>query len=128
LRISPIFDRVLVEKIAAPEKIGSFYIPDGAKDPSQLCLVVEVGTGRNIDAPGAYEADGGEGVGSWVVHVQRPAMLVKPGDKVLIGKYSGSEVELNGKTLFILREDEILAIVHEDAAEQVPADEAEAVA
>lgn len=118
-KIQPLFDRVVIEKIEQPSITpGGLHIPDDAKQPSQLCLVVEVGTGRNIDAPGAYRVskppDALDGFDQFDVEVLRPRMHVKAGDKVLIGKFSGSEVELEGRTLLIVREDEILAIVSEE--------------
>ena len=120
MKISPLFDRVVIEKIEqATITPGGLHIPDDARQPSQLCLVVEVGSGRNIDAPGAYAVRATLGSQPFImgIEVDRPKMHVSKGDKILIGKYSGTEVELNGRTVFVVRGDEILAIVQDDEAE-----------
>ncbi|MCB1141462.1 MAG: co-chaperone GroES [Leptospiraceae bacterium] len=93
MAIKPLADRVLVEpKTEAEEKIGSLYVPDTAKEKPQEGTIVEVG-------PGKYE--GGKQI----------PMEVKVGDKVLYGKYSGTEVKQGGKDYLIIRESDILAIV-----------------
>lgn len=94
VRIKPLADRVLVKRIEAEEeqKVGGIIIPDTAKEKPQEAEVIAVG-------PGKLE----EG--------KRVALEVKVGDKVLIGKYSGTEVKLEGEEYLIMREDDILAIV-----------------
>ena len=93
-KIQPLADRVLVRRLddAEEQKIGGIIIPDTAKEKPQEAEVVAVG-------PGKFE-DG-----------KRVALDVKKGDKVLIGKYSGTEVKLDGEEHLILREDEILAVI-----------------
>jgi len=92
--IKPLADRVLVKRLEGDEeqKIGGIIIPDTAKEKPQEAEVVAVG-------PGKLE----EG--------KRVEPEVKVGDKVLIGKYSGTEVKLDGEEYLIMREDDILAIV-----------------
>lgn len=89
VNIKPLADRVLVEPAAAEEKTaGGIIIPDTAKEKPQRGVVIAVGNGKP-DEP----------------------MTVKVGDKVLYGKYSGSELALEGKDYLIMRESDILAIV-----------------
>jgi chaperonin GroES len=89
VNIKPLADRVLVEPAAAEQKTaGGIIIPDTAKEKPQKGTVVAVGNGKK-DEP----------------------MTVKVGDKVLYGKYSGSEITVDGKDYLIMRESDILAIV-----------------
>ena len=93
MKIRPLQDRVLLRRVEEEEKTaGGIIIPDTAKEKPQEAKVVAVGPGR-ID----------EG--------KRVALEVKKGDKVLIGKYSGTEVKLDGVEHLILREEEILAVI-----------------
>jgi len=94
IKIRPLGDRVLVKRLETDEeqKIGGIIIPDTAKEKPQEAEVFAVG-------PGKYE----EG--------KRIALDVKKGDKILIGKYSGTEVKIEGEEYLIMREDDILAIV-----------------
>jgi len=93
MAIKPLGDRVLVEpKKEGEEKIGSLYVPDTAKEKPQEGTVVAVGSGR-------YE-DG-----------KLVALEVKVGDKVLYGKYSGTEIKQSGKEYLIVRESDILAVI-----------------
>src|ERR1700722_1201241 len=92
LTLKPLDDRVVVEPTEAEEKTaGSILLPDTAKQKPQQGKVVAVGPGKMTD----------EG--------NRLALAVKIGDIVLYGKYSGSDVEVNGKELKILRESDLLA-------------------
>ena len=89
LKIQPLSDRVLVEPQAAETKTASgLYIPDSAKEKPQQEKVVAVGKGKKDHE-----------------------MTVKVGDVVLYGKYSGSELKLDGNDYLIMREDDILAII-----------------
>jgi len=94
IKIRPLGDRVLVKRLETEEeqKIGGIIIPDTAKEKPQEAEVFAVG-------PGKFE-DG-----------KRIALDVKKGDKILIGKYSGTEVKIEGEEYLIMREDDILAIV-----------------
>jgi chaperonin GroES len=90
----PLYDRVLVKRLEAEERSSSgLYIPDNAKEKPQQATVVAVGHGRRLK--------NGEVRG----------LEVKPGDRILFGKYSGDEIKLDGEAHLILREDDILAIL-----------------
>jgi chaperonin GroES len=92
--VKPLRDRVLVRRIEeAEQKAGGIIIPDTAKEKPLQAEVMAVGSGRILD------------------NGQRLELTLKKGDKVLIGKWSGSEVKLDGEELLILKEDEILGIL-----------------
>jgi chaperonin GroES len=94
MKIKPIKDKIVVKRLEEEEKkVGSIIIPDTAKEKPLTAEVVAVGSGRVLK-------DG-----------KKVALEVKVGDKVLVGKYSGSEVKLDGTEYLILQEDEILGIV-----------------
>jgi len=94
MHIRPLHDRILVKRLAEQERTaGGLYIPDTAKEKPIEAEVVAVGTGKVLE-------DG---------TVRKPD--VKAGDKILFGKYSGSEVKIVGEEHLILREDDILAII-----------------
>lgn len=89
ISVKPLQDRVLVEAAAAEEKtLGGIIIPDTAKEKPQRGTVVAVGNGKK-DEP----------------------MTVKVGDQVLYGKYAGTEINVEGKELLIMRESDIFAIL-----------------
>jgi chaperonin GroES len=92
--IKPLHDRLIVKRIEEGEQIrGGLIIPDSAKEKPQEGEVIAVGEGK-------YRKDG-----------TRQALDVKAGDRVLFGKYSSSEIKIDGEELLIMREDEILGIV-----------------
>ena len=94
INIKPLHDRVIVKRIEEGEQIrGGIIIPDSAKEKPQEGEVIAAGEGK-------YREDG-----------TRQALDVKKGDRVLFGKYSSSEIKLNGEELLIMREDEILGII-----------------
>lgn len=94
MKIKPLADRVVVKPVEPEEvKSGSIIIPDTAKEKPQQGEVVAVGSGR--------VSDSGETV----------ALEVKVGDKVLYGKYSGTEVTIDGEDYLIMRESDILAVI-----------------
>ena len=94
-KLAPLADRVVVRALEEGEqRRGGLYIPDTAKEKPQQGEVVAAG-------PGKFDEKGG----------QRIPMDVKVGDKVLYGKYSGTEVTIDGEQLLILRESDVLAIV-----------------
>jgi chaperonin GroES len=96
MAIKPLYDRVLVQRIESENKTASgLYIPDSAKEKPLEGIVRAVGKGKLNDA-GQY--------------IQ---MQVGEGDKVLFGKYSGTEVSIDGTDHLILREEEILAVITE---------------
>jgi len=92
--IKPLEDRILVQPLEAEQTTASgLVIPDTAKEKPQQAEVVAVGSGRVLE------------------NGQREPLAVKAGDKVLVGKWSGTEVKLDGTEYLILKEDEILGIL-----------------
>ena len=93
VKLAPLADRVVIKALEETETMrGGLYIPDTAKEKPQQGEVIAVG-------PGRFEKD------------KRVPMDVKDGDKVLYGKYSGTEVTIEGEQYLILRESDVLAIV-----------------
>lgn len=94
MKIRPLQDRILVKRVEAEQKTASgIIIPDAAKEKPVEGVIVAVGNGKVLDNG----------------HVQKPD--VKSGDKVLFGKYSGTEVKVEGEDYLILREDDILGVL-----------------
>lgn len=94
MNIRPLHDRIVAKRREQEEEVrGGIIIPDSAKEKPQEAEIVAVG-------PGKMDEDG-----------NRIALDVQVGDRVLIGKYAGSEIQLDGKDLVILREDDVLAVV-----------------
>ena len=97
--IRPLHDRVILRRIEEGEQVrGGIIIPDTAKEKPQEGEVVAAGEGK-------YKEDG-----------TRQPLDVKKGDRVLFGKYSGSEIKIDGEELLIMREDEILGIIERAGA------------
>ena len=93
MNVKPLSDRLLVRRLEEAEtKRGGIIIPDTAKEKPQQAEVVAVGPGRFEDG-------------------KRIPLDVKKGDKILMGKYSGTEVKIDGTEYLIMREDVVLAIV-----------------
>jgi chaperonin GroES len=94
--ITPLHDRVIIKRIedSVNQTAGGLFIPDTAKEKPQEGEVIAAGQGK-------YKEDG-----------TRQALDVKAGDRVLFGKYSGSEIKLDGDEFIIMREDEILGIIN----------------
>src|SRR4051812_22215408 len=93
VKVNPLADRVVIRALEETEQMrGGLYIPDTAKEKPQQGEIVAVG-------PGRYEKD------------KRVPMDVKVGDKVLYGKYSGTEVTVDGEQLLILGESDVLAVL-----------------
>jgi len=94
MKIRPLHDRLLVERLEEKEvKKGGIIIPDTAKEKPQEAKVIAAGNGKVTDEGKKIPLD------------------VKAGDKILFGKYSGSEVKIDDKEYLILREDDVLAIL-----------------
>ncbi|MEN0064102.1 MAG: co-chaperone GroES [Myxococcota bacterium] len=92
----PLYDRVLVKRVESEQKsAGGLFIPETAKEKPQQAEVIAVGTGRLTDKNETVD------------------LVVKPGDRVLFGKYAGDEIKIDGEEHIILRESDILAIVEE---------------
>jgi len=98
--IKPLHDRVIIRRIEdnVNQTAGGLFIPDSAKEKPQEGEVVAAGAGK-------YKEDG-----------SRQALDVKEGDRVLFGKYSGSEIKIDGEELLIMREDEILGVIERAGA------------
>ena len=94
MKIRPLGDRILVKREEPSETVrGGIIIPDSAKEKPQEGKVVAVGKGR-LDEAGK--------------HVK---MEIKKGDRILMGKYAGTEVKVDGNELIIMREDDVLAVI-----------------
>ena len=94
MNIRPLHDRILAKRLAEEEKTaGGLFIPDTAKEKPLEAKVIAVGNGKVNEKGGIRPLD------------------VKPGDKILIGKYTGSDVKIDGEEHIILREDDVLAIL-----------------
>jgi chaperonin GroES len=93
MKLRPLHDRILVKRIEAAEVVkGGIIIPDTAKEKPQEGKVVAVGNGKILE------------------NGTRLEMSVKEGDTILFGKYSGTEVKVDGEEYLILREDDVLAV------------------
>lgn len=93
MKLKPLADRVIIKQIEAEEKTKSgIILASSAQEKPQIYEVVEVGPGGMVDG-------------------EKVEMVVKPGDKVITGKYSGTEVKVDGEELTIVRQNDILAIV-----------------
>jgi len=93
-KVRPLRDRVLVRRLdEAEQKVGGIIVPDTAKEKPQQAEVVAVGSGKMLEN------------GTMV------PLSVKAGDKVLVGKWSGTDVKIDGEDYLILKEDEILGIL-----------------
>ncbi|MGL6226701.1 MAG: co-chaperone GroES [Thermoguttaceae bacterium] len=94
LNLTPLDDRIVVEPLAAEEMTaGGIVLPDSAKEKPQRGTVLAVGVGRLLDSG------------------KRSDMSVRVGDEVIYGKYSGSDIEIDGREVKILRENDVLAKV-----------------
>ena len=94
LKLKPIGDRVIVQRLGSAEKSrGGLYLPDSAQEKPQEGKVIAIGSGRMLK------------------NGKIVPLGVKPGDKIIFGKYSGSEIKVEDKEYVFLSEDDILAIV-----------------
>jgi chaperonin GroES len=92
--LRPLHDRILIKRTEEGEEIrGGIIIPDSAKEKPQKGEVKAVGSGKLLETG------------------QRTPVDLKPGDRILFGKYSGSDIKIDGEEYLILREDEILAVL-----------------
>lgn len=93
-KVRPLHDRVLVRRIEEGEaRVGGIIVPDSAKEKPQKAEVVAAGSGRVLE------------------NGDRVPLTLKAGDKVLVGKWAGTEVKIDGEEYLILKEDEILGIL-----------------
>jgi len=98
VKIRPLYDRIVVKRIEQQEKLqGGLYIPDSAKEKPQEGEVVAVGKGKRLEDGKVIPLD------------------VQVSDRILFGKYSGSDIKLDGQEYLIMREDEVLGILEATA-------------
>ncbi len=102
MALRPLHNRIVVERVDDQEEksAGGIIIPDSAKEKPQQATVISVG-------PGKLDEDG-----------KRQPLDVQPGDRVLIGKYAGNDVNIGDKEYVILTEDEVLAVVEEKSQQK----------
>ena len=94
MKLRPLNDRVIVKRLEEEEKtVGGIIIPDTAKEKPQQARVIAVGKGRTLE------------------NGQVMPLTVKEGDRVLFGKYAGTEIKIDGDEHLIMREDDILAVL-----------------
>jgi chaperonin GroES len=94
MKVRPLHDRLLVRRIEEKETVkGGIIIPDTAKEKPQEGEVLAVGNGKILE------------------NGTKVALDVKVGDKILFGKYSGTDIKIDGEEVLILREDEVLAVI-----------------
>ena len=98
MHLRPLYDRIVVRRIEQKEQVqGGIIIPDSAKEKPQEGEVVAVGKGKRLEDGSVVPLD------------------VKAGDRILFGKYSGSDIKMDGQEYLIMREDEVLGVL-EDAS------------
>jgi chaperonin GroES len=96
MKVKPLQDRLVVKRLEEEEKTkGGIIIPDAAKEKPQEGRVVAIGDGKVLE------------------NGQKVALSVKVGDKILFGKYSGTEIKIDGDEHLILREDDVFAIIED---------------
>ncbi len=96
MKVKPLQDRILIKRLQEEEKTkGGIIIPDAAKEKPQEGMVIAVGDGKTLE------------------NGQKIKLSVKAGDKILFGKYSGTEIKIDGEEHLILREDDVLGIVED---------------
>ena len=95
MKIRPLYDRIVVKRIeeTAEKTASGLFIPDSAKEKPQEGEVIAVGQGKRADDGKLIPLD------------------VKPGDRILFGKYSGSDIKMDGEEYLIMREDEVLGVI-----------------
>ena len=100
MNIRPLYDRIVVKRVEteAEKTHGGLYIPDSAKEKPQEGEVVSVGKGKRLEDGKIVPLD------------------VQPGDRILFGKYSGTEIKIDGEDFIIMKEDEVLGILTGAAA------------
>ena len=95
MHLRPLHDRIIVERLEESPHSGAILIPDSAKEKPQEGEVVAVGKGKRLEDGKVVPLD------------------VQVGDKILFGKYSGSDIKLDGQEYMIMREDEVLGILND---------------
>ncbi|MEO0587813.1 MAG: co-chaperone GroES [Planctomycetota bacterium] len=94
MKVRPLGDKILVQRVAAEEKTASgIFLPESAKEKPQQAKVLALGAGKVLD------------------NGERAPFTVKEGDTVILGKWGGTEVKIDGEDFMVMSEDEVLAIV-----------------
>ncbi|MEM6332111.1 MAG: co-chaperone GroES [Planctomycetota bacterium] len=94
MKVRPLGDKILVQRVAAEEKTASgIFLPESAKEKPQQAKVLALGAGKVLDSG------------------ERAPFTVKEGDTVILGKWGGTEVKIDGEDFMVMSEDEVLAIV-----------------
>lgn len=94
MNLRPLYDRIVVRRLEQKEQVqGGIIIPDSAKEKPQEGEVVAVGKGKRLEDGTVVQAD------------------VKAGDRILFGKYSGSDIKMDGQEYLIMREDDVLGVL-----------------
>ena len=94
MKVKPLYDRILVKRAEAKEEVrGGIIIPDSAKEKPLEAMVIAVGEGKRNEKG------------------ELQALTLKVGDRILLGKYAGTEVKIDDEEHIILREDEVLAVI-----------------
>ena len=92
MTVKPLGDRILVKRLEEDDKIGSIIVPDSVKEKSQKAEVIAVGEGKKTD----------EG--------KLISLEVKKGDKILIGKYAGTDIKIDGEECIIMKQEDVMGI------------------
>jgi chaperonin GroES len=101
MNLRPLYDRIVVRRIEQKEQVqGGIIIPDSAKEKPQEGEVVAVGKGKRLEDGSVVPLD------------------VKAGDRILFGKYSGSDIKMDGQEYLIMREDEVLGVLEDIAMKE----------
>ena len=112
MEVQPLGDRVLCERIAQKEMTeGRIIIPETLRDETYVAKVVAVGPGEPQPVGRIVVGAGVSGRWPHDIEIQRRPVGCAPGDIVVFGKFSGAEVQVDGRELFIIRDDEVLAIL-----------------
>lgn len=93
MKVKPLQDRILVERVEEEETVGGIIIPDTAKEKPQKGKIIGVGPGRKDEKGNLIKIE------------------LKPGDTVLFNKYAGTEIKVEGKEFLLMREDDVMALV-----------------
>jgi chaperonin GroES len=92
MTVKPLADRILVKRLEEEDKIGSIIVPDSAKEKSEKAEIIAVGEGKKTD----------EG--------KLISLEVKKGDKILIGKYAGTDIKIDGEEYIIMKQEDVMGI------------------
>lgn len=115
MRLRPLFDRITVERVEATGLMGTIIIPSNAKEPTDIGVVVAVGTGKPktiLEQVEEYKAVCS--ISTVHFELQPTAFQVTVGDRILFSKYAGNDIEIEGRKLLVMHENEVLGIFEEE--------------